>query len=252
MHPENTMAAFASAIELGCRYLETDVHLTADGVLIAFHDDRLDRVTDRQGLVAELSWPEIRQARVGGREPIVEFAELLSAFPEARINIDPKHDAAVPALIRVMRDPRIAERLCIGSFSDRRVAEIRSAIGPAACTALGPWEIAALRAGAWGARPLLDRLRDRPGRCVQVPVRGRLGMPLAEPGLIAAAHEMGLPVHAWTINEPDEMRRLLDLGVDGLFTDRPTTLRAVLVERGEWFGDAASEHGHKPQDGTIA
>ncbi len=238
------MAAFAAAVDLGYRYLETDVHATADGVLIAFHDDRLDRLTDRSGLVAELPWAEIRQARVGGREPIVVFEELLRTFPEARINVDPKHDAAVPLLIRAMRDPGIAARLCIGSFSDRRVAEIRGAIGQAGCTALGPWEIAALRAGAWGAGSLLSRLRRRPGRCVQIPQWGRGGIPLVEPRLLAAAHKLGLPVHVWTINEPDEMRRLLDLGVDGLFTDRPAILRSVLGERGSWFaadaGAAAS------------
>jgi glycerophosphoryl diester phosphodiesterase len=228
------MAAFAAAVELGYRYLETDVHVTSDGVLIAFHDDRLDRITDRQGIVAELPWSEIRRARVAGREPIVEFADLLGAFPEARINVDPKHDAAVVALIRVMRDPSVAARLCIGSFSDRRVADIRDAIGPAACTALGPWEIAALRAGSWGAHPFLARLRNRPGRCVQIPRWGRGGLPLAEPRLIAAAHEIGLPVHVWTINEPEEMGRLLDIGVDGLFTDRPAALRSVLIERGAW------------------
>jgi glycerophosphoryl diester phosphodiesterase len=233
-HPENTLAAFAAAIDLGYRYLETDVHATADGVLIAFHDERLDRLTDRTGLVAEMPWSDIRQACVVGREPIVAFDELLGAFPEARINVDPKHDAAVPLLIRAMRDPGIAARLCIGSFSDRRVAEIRGAIGPAACTALGPWEIAALRAGAWGVRPLLGRLGKRAGRCVQIPQWGRGGIPLIEPRLITAAHDLGLPVHVWTINEPDEMGRLLDLGVDGLFTDRPTVLRSVLQERDAW------------------
>ncbi len=233
------MAAFAAAVDLGYRYLETDVHATADGVLIAFHDEGLDRLTDRTGLVAELPWSDIRLARVDGRQSIVAFDELLGAFPDARINVDPKHDAAVPLLIRTMRDPAIAARLCIGSFSDRRVAEIRDAIGPAACTALGPWEIAALRAGAWGAEPLLGRLRKRPGRCVQIPQWGRGGIHLVEPRLIATAHELGLPVHVWTINDPDEMGRLLDLGVDGLFTDRPSLLRSVLRERGTWVDDGA-------------
>ncbi len=237
-HPENTMAAFAAAVGIGYRYLETDVHVTADGVLIAFHDDRLDRVTNRRGVVAEMPWSEVRQARVGGRETIVPFAGLLSAFPDARINVDPKHDAAVPALIRIMRDPRVAERLCIGSFSDRRVAEIREAVGTGACTALGPWEIAALRAGAWGARPLLGRLRRRPGRCVQVPVRGR-NVTLVEPRLIAVSRDLGLPVHVWTINDPAEMTRLLDLGVDGLMTDVPGVLRDVLAARGEWHPSPA-------------
>jgi glycerophosphoryl diester phosphodiesterase len=234
VHPENTMAAFEAATALGYRYLETDVHVTADGVLIAFHDDRLDRVTDGHGAVAQLDWAEVRRARVDGREPIVEFAELLAAFPEARINVDPKHDAAVRPLISAVRDARAAERVCIGSFSDARVAEIREAFGAAICTALGPWEIAALRAAAWGARPFLGRLRRRPGRCVQIPQRGRWGLPLVEPRLISTAHELGLPVHVWTVNGAAEMARLLDLGVDGIFSDVPGVLKAVLSDRGEW------------------
>ena len=234
-HPENTMAAFAAAVALGYRYLETDVHVTADGVLVAFHDDVLDRVTDRRGPVARLDWSEVRRARVGGLEPIAELAELLASFRDARLNVDPKHDAAVAALIRVIRDAGAVERVCVGSFSDSRVAEIREAFGSAICTSLGPWEIAALRAAAWGARPFLARLRRRPGRCVQVPLRGRGGLPLVEPRLIAAAHELGLPVHVWTVNGAAEMTRLLDLGVDGLFTDVPGVLRTVLAERGEWY-----------------
>jgi glycerophosphoryl diester phosphodiesterase len=165
------MAAFEAAIGLGYRYLETDVHVTADGVLIAFHDDAsIGSPTCRPGRGDGLRGDPAGAPR--GREPIVVFADLLATFPDARINVDPKHDAAVPALIRVVRDAGAAERICIGSFSDSRVAEIREALGPAICTSLGPWEIAALRAGAWGARPFLDRLRRRPGRCVQVP-RGR-------------------------------------------------------------------------------
>lgn len=230
------MAAFQAAVDLGYRYLETDIHATADGVLVAFHDDRLDRVTDRTGLIAELNWSEVRMARLGVGEPIVRFEELLDAFPAARINVDPKHDAAVGGLIDALRNPRIAERLCVGSFSDRRVAEVRRAIGPAACTALTPWEIAALRAASWGARPLLDRLRRRPGRCVQVPLRSWGGLPLVDARLIEAAHHLGLPVHAWTVNDAAEMERLLELGIDGLFTDRPAALRSVLADRGQWTG----------------
>jgi glycerophosphoryl diester phosphodiesterase len=238
IHPENTMVAFASAIALGYRYLETDVHVTADGVLIAFHDDRLDRVTDRRGIVAELPWTEVRRARVAGREPIVAFAELLAAFPDARVNVEPKHDAAVPALVRAIREAGAMERVCVGSFSDRRLAAVREALGPGACTSLGPREILALRLGAWGAGPLLAGLRRRPGRCVQVPLRGR-GLPLIEPRLIAAAHDLGLPVHVWTVNDPAEMRRLLDLGVDGLMSDVPGVLRDELAARGQWHPAAA-------------
>ncbi|HSO29712.1 MAG TPA: glycerophosphodiester phosphodiesterase family protein, partial [Candidatus Sulfomarinibacteraceae bacterium] len=161
-HPENTMVAFASAVALGYRYLETDVHVTSDGVLVAFHDDRLDRVTDRRGIVAELPWAEVRRARVAGREPIARFAELLAAFPDVRINVEPKHDAAVPALIRAIRETGALERVCVGSFSDRRLSAVRDALGQDACTSLGPREILALRLGAWGARQLLAWLGRSP------------------------------------------------------------------------------------------
>ena len=100
---ENSMAAFARAVGLGYRYLETDVHITADGVLLAFHDDVLDRVTDRVGIIAELPWAQVRRAMVDGREPIPRFEDLLGAFPEARINVDPKHDAACEPLADAIR-----------------------------------------------------------------------------------------------------------------------------------------------------
>jgi glycerophosphoryl diester phosphodiesterase len=232
-HPENTMVAFAAAVDLGYRYLETDVHLTADGILIAFHDDRLDRVTDRRGVVAELPWSEVRRARVDGTEPIVEFADILATFPEARISVDPKHDGAVPALIKAIRAAGATERVCVGSFSDRRLAAVRDGLGVGGCTSLGPREITALLFGAWGAGPFLSELRRRPGRCVQVPLRWR-GLTLLGPRLIATAHVLGLPVHAWTVNDASEMARLLDLGVDGLMSDRPSVLRDVLVARRQW------------------
>src|SRR5213078_954322 len=94
-HPENTLPAFQHAIDLGYRYLETDVHATADGVVVAFHDTTLDRVTDHIGRIAELPWSVVREARVAGTEPIPLLEDLLAAWPEARINIDPKVDAVV-------------------------------------------------------------------------------------------------------------------------------------------------------------
>lgn len=225
--------AFAAAVALGYRYLETDVHVTADGVLIAFHDDRLDRVTDRRGLVAELTWSEVSVARVGGTEPVLRFEELLDAFPEARLNIEPKHDAAVAPLIEALRSARALDRVCVGSFSDRRLAEVRRGLGPDACTSLGQAEVAGLRVAAWGLPGFADRLRRRPGLCVQIPVRGH-GTPLADPSLIKVSHDLGLPVHVWTVNDAADMHRLLDLGVDGLMSDWPGLLREVLEQRGEW------------------
>jgi len=116
--PENTAAAFESAVGLGFRYLETDVHCTRDGVLIAFHDDRLDRVTDQRGSIARLDYADVASARVLGREPIPLMEELLGNFPEIRFNIDPKSDAAVGPLIEVIRHTRAQERVCIGSVKE--------------------------------------------------------------------------------------------------------------------------------------
>lgn len=208
-------------------------------MLIAFHDDRLDRVTDATGRVADLPWDVVRRARVAGSEPILRLEELLEAFPDARVNIEPKHDRAVAPLIAIVRDARALDRVCIGSFSDRRVAAVREAFGPAVCTSLGTREVAGLRAAAWGVPGLRQVLGKRPGQCVQIPVSAR-GVPLLTGRVIDGAHALGLPVHAWTINDPDEMRRLLDLGVDGLMTDRPGLLRTVFRERGIWHSPPSS------------
>lgn len=228
--PENTLAAFRAATDEGFRYLETDVHLTSDGVLVAFHDDELDRVTDGSGVLAQLPWAEVRQARIGGTEPIPTLDELLEEFPDARFNIDPKSDHVVVALVRALRRHDAVDRVCIGAFSDARLRRLRSLLGPDLCTSAGPKEIAGLvaasRTGAGGA--------GRSGyRCVQVPVRHRR-VEIVTPAFVATAHAAGCPVHVWTIDEPDEMHRLLDLGVDGIMTDRPSVLKQVLSQRGAW------------------
>ena len=230
--PENTMPAFEGAVRLGYRYLETDVHLTADGALVAFHDDVLDRVTDRTGRIAELPWSEVRRALVDGREPPCLLEDLLGALPETRVNIDPKHDAAVPALAEVIDRTGALDRVCVGAFSDRRLGRLRALLGPGLCTSLGPVGVARLRAAAVGLPA--GRL---PSPCAQVPARaGRVTV--VDEAFVRAAHRRGVQVHVWTVDEPDEMDRLLDLGVDGLMTDRPEVLRDVLIRRGSWSGGA--------------
>ncbi|MBK9178146.1 MAG: glycerophosphodiester phosphodiesterase [Acidimicrobiales bacterium] len=231
-HPENTLPAFAAAVALGYRYLETDVHVTADGVLVAFHDHVLDRVTDRTGVVAELPWREVRRARVGGAEPIPLLEDLLGAFPDARVNIDVKHDAAVEPLARTLGRTTALDRVCIGAFSDARLARLRRLGGPHLCTTLGPAEVARLRLASLTHRGVAAGLR---GACAQVPVRrGRLV--IVDERFVRTSHWAGIPVHVWTVDDPGEMHRLLDLGVDGLMTDRPAVLKAVLTERGTWSG----------------
>jgi glycerophosphoryl diester phosphodiesterase len=228
---ENSMAAFNRAVGLGYRYLETDVHATADGILVAFHDATLDRVTDRTGTVAEMPWRELRMARIGGVEPIPLLVEVLERWPHVRFNIDPKSDAAVQPLVEVIQRSGAIDRVCVGSFSDRRLQRMRVALGPRLCTSMGPGEVLRLRLAAWGVLPRIA-VPSGPA-CAQIPVRqGRIT--LAEPRLLKYAHALRLPVHVWTVNDPEEIRWLLELGVDGIVSDNIVALRAVLQERGAW------------------
>jgi glycerophosphoryl diester phosphodiesterase len=227
--PENTMPAFEHAVGLGYRYVETDVHRTSDGVLLAFHDDVLDRVTDRTGVVAELPWSEVREARVDGTEPIPLLDDLLGTWPELRVNIDPKHDAAVEPLVEVLRRTGAVDRVCIGAFSDERLARVRAAL-PGICTSLGPGGSLQLGLAASGAQEVAEL--EAP--CAQLPPSYG-DTPVVTAEVVAEAHRRGMQVHVWTIDERDEMERLLDLGVDGLMTDRPALLKEVLQARGLWF-----------------
>ncbi|MEY2974208.1 MAG: glycerophosphoryl diester phosphodiesterase [Actinomycetota bacterium] len=223
-HPENTMPAFARAVDLGFVYLETDVHATRDGHLVAFHDPDLERTCGRAGQIAELDLVDVAAARVGGREPIPLFRDLVEAFPEARFNVDCKDDRALEPLVTELRRLDCLDRVCLGSFSDRRLRRLRREFGPALCTSLGPREITLLTAGS----PLAGG-----GRAAQVPVSAG-PVTIVTQRMVERCHRRGLQVHVWTIDDPAEMNRLLDLGVDGIMTDRPEVLRAVLEARGEW------------------
>lgn len=226
--PENTLPAFEHAVSLGYRYVETDVHATADDVLVAFHDPDLDRVTGRSGSIRDMTWAEIESIRVEGTAPIPRLDDLLTTWPDLRINIDPKADTAVQPLLEVLRRPGVLDRVCVGSFSDRRLDEIRRTFGRAVCTSYGPVGTVGLTARSFGL-PL-----GRPhAHAAQLP--HRIGpLCVVSDRLVAHANERDLHVHVWTIDDPDEMVTLLDRGVHGIMTDRPQVLRDVLVARGEW------------------
>ncbi|MEU4575559.1 glycerophosphodiester phosphodiesterase family protein [Nonomuraea sp. ATR24] len=232
---ENSAAAFERAVRLGYTYLETDAHATADGVLLAFHDHTLDRVTDRRGRIAELPYSAVRRARIGGEHEIPLLEDLLGTWPEIRFNIDVKEAAAIAPLAEAIRRTGAYDRVCLTSFSDERLALARAAIGREVCSALGPRGVAALRAAAStsGYGRLLARLVRAGIPCAQVPI-GFRGLPVTTRSLVRTAHAIGMQVHVWTINDAARMERLLDLGVDGIMTDNITGLRTVLEERGQW------------------
>lgn len=224
------MAAFQAAVDLGYAYVETDVHATADGVLVAFHDHTLDRVAGRDGTIADLAWHEVATARIGGSEPIPRFDEVLQAWPGLRLNIDCKSDAAAPLLADAIESHRAWNRVCVASFSDRRRRTVLALLSRPVATVATPGMVGI--ALAFG-RTRLARTPIGAVDCLQIPERTRK-LPVLTRTLIRQTHAAGAQVHVWTVDEPAAMHRLLDLGVDGLMTDRADLLKEVLVERDQW------------------
>ncbi|HEY1918250.1 MAG TPA: glycerophosphodiester phosphodiesterase [Streptosporangiaceae bacterium] len=238
-NPENSWPAFEHAIGLGYRYLETDLHATADGVLVAFHDPALDRVTDRTGRIARLPYAEVAAARIGGTEPIPTAEDLLGAWPQARFNLDVKDEPAIGPLAQLLRRTGAWDRVCVTSFSARRLRATRHALtqqapGRPVCMSLSPSGIAAVKTVS--GQVIARRLAAAGVQCAQVPIR------VATRGFIRRAHALGLQVHVWTVNDRLDMNGLLDLGVDGIMTDDTVVLREVLTGRGMWHpGERAGE-----------
>jgi glycerophosphoryl diester phosphodiesterase len=242
--PENTLPAFDAAVALGYRHLETDAHASSDGVVFAFHDHILDRITDGSGRLSKLTATEIEKADAayyfspdGTTHPIrgtgigvPTMEEVLTRWPDVFVNIDAKSDYVVEPLVDLLRRLDAFDRVCIGAFSDERLRRIRRLTKRAVCTSMGPRSIAA----AW----LASRTRRMPrlqADCVQVPVRARR-LVVVDQRFVDAAHRAGLQVHVWTIDERDDMTALLDLGVDAIMTDRLQLLREVLIARRQWHG----------------
>ena len=220
---ENTVAAFERAYSRGFRYFETDVHATRDGILVACHDQTLRRVAADRARIAALDWSEVSRVPVGGR-PLPLLAELLDAFPDVCFNIDPKSDAAVQPLVDALRPGDTLDRVCVASFSDRRLRWVRAALGPRVCTAAGPRELRTATYQTARSQPILlpgvnvlqiPRILTRSPR---VRVRGE------RVDLLAAAQRVGIPVHVWTVNDEREMDDLLARGVDGVMSDELAAL----------------------------
>ena len=228
---ENSLSAFRRAVDEGYQYLETDVHATSDGVVVVHHDPVLDRTTDLSGVVARLPWQVVRTAKIGGREPVSRLEDLLEELPDALLNIDVKAEGAIQPLIDTLRRMNAFGRVCVASFSEARLSQVRRLAGEGLLTSMGMRAIARL----WAAGRLPAFARGRRGyqRIAQVPAR-QGNLTVVDKRLIAAARRRGIEVHVWTIDEPAQMNELIDLGVDGLMTDRPGALRDVLRDRGLW------------------
>ena len=229
--PQNTMVAFQGAVDLGYRYLETDVHVSRDGRVVVFHDDGLERLTDGRGKVWHHDWSYLTTLDAahqfdpaagyplrgtGVHIPLLE--ELLTTFPEACLNIDLKQESIEHSVADELRRLKAEERVLIGSFHDRRIRRFRAESMGRVATSAGPREVSRAMASAAARRPVRV-IAD----ALQIPPRP------ATRRFIDAVHRVGKQVHVWTVNDPAEMRRLLDLGVDGIVTDRPDLLNQVVL-----------------------
>lgn len=234
--PENTMVAFQGAVDLGYRYLELDVRVTSDAVVVVHHDATLDRTTSHSGKIADLSLEEIHGADAGhhfGEEDgfphrssgviVPTLEEVLLTWPDVHVNIDlkaPRSEWPVADLItRLGRQ----DQVMIGSFNDRRVARFRRITEGRIATSVGPGHAMAM----WAASRL-GRHSAHPAQAFQMPHNYR-AFPIDE-RFVDAVHDSGAHLHVWTVNEPDDMRAMLQLGVDGIVTDRPDLLNEVVAE----------------------
>ena len=245
--PENTMVAFQGAVDLGCPYVETDLHATRDGVLVTIHDETLDRTTDGSGPVSALTLEELKRFDAGYRfspdgggafpfrgkgATVPTLAEVAETFPDVRLNVEVKRSGAplidaVGALVALIEERALHDRILVASFDDRVIREFRRRMGDRVATSSATWEAVRF----WlASRVGLTRWLRCPYDALQVPPRqGRLTV--ADRRFVRAAHRRGLQVHVWTVDEPGEMHRLLDLEVDGLMSDRPDILQEVLASR---------------------
>lgn len=239
--PENTDTSFQGAYELGFRHFETDLHLTADDVLVCFHDPTVERTTNASGRVEDLSLEELQTLDAGFRHgtadgytfrdsgvtvPTLEW--LLTTFPDTSVVVDMKSDGLAGPLAALIDDLGAHERMIVGSFSDARLAEFRDITGGRVPTSVGPTD-----ARLWVLSSRVGRGARADAAALQLPTHLR-GIRVVDEKLVTAAHAAGLHVHVWTVNTIPEMVRLLDIGVDGLITDRPDLLRELLIERGQW------------------
>ncbi len=241
---ENTTAAFRRAVEEGFAYLELDVHATADGVPVVHHDRALDRTTDATGPLAARTAADLRWVRVRGvhrSEPIPHLVDVLAALPGTRVTVELKSGTAVRPVLDVLARLDAWDRVCVGGYHEAWLQAARGLAGAGLFTSMGRASVVGLRLQGWQPQ-LSGWLSGRLSAALGPRVRGDLaqlphrfaGVTVVDADVLRVAHATGREVHAWTVDDPDAMAALLDLGVDGIITDRPDLLRALLVVRGAW------------------
>jgi glycerophosphoryl diester phosphodiesterase len=227
--PENTLLAFGRALSAGATHLETDIHASADGVAVISHDPDLSRVASRSVEVGQLTMRELRRIDLGHGQSFCSLADALDGFPEARFNIDVKDARAAASAVIAIRESRAIGRVLITSFSKKRRSAVADELPGVATSPSVPEFAPALIAAKLGSAPLLRHALDG-FAAVQVPER-RGPVRIVTESTVRRIHAAGAEVHVWTVNEASDMTRLLDLGVDGIVTDRCDVLRVLVDAR---------------------
>jgi glycerophosphoryl diester phosphodiesterase len=229
-HPENTLGAFTAALNSGADILETDVHLSRDGSVIVAHDPDLTRVAGRPGLVADFSERELAEIDLGSGEGFPTLDQLLSQFPHAKFNIDLKTRTAVEPFVEIIRAHRAESRILATSFDEPTRQAVINLLPEVASSTSRSMVIQA-RLRTWLGLPMEKWTVPAEVVALQIPP-AMYGVALVTPSMLRLAKRKGLEVHVWTINNPEDMRRLWTMGVHGIVTDRSDL--AVEV-RGELF-----------------
>ena len=225
---ENSLQAFHHAAALGYRYMETDMQVSADGEIYLFHDDVLERVSNGKGIFSDYTASEIDKFRLHNGEPIPRLADALAELPEAIFNIDIKRANGTRPLAKFLSTHPDSSRVIAASFYKKRLTLLKSlAEKPVQVTAVQS-DVIKLKLMGWGL-PL-----SKPDViAAQVPLT-HYGLPVITPSMVSICKKLAIKLHVWTIDDADVMRWLIDIGVDGIMTDRPSLLREVAIEKGCW------------------
>ena len=223
---ENTIEAFKYSSDLGFVFIETDVQATKDGHVVIFHDATLKRMAGVNKSIKELTLSEVNEIDLldGGKIPLL--SEALETFPDLRFNIDIKTEDALEETIRIIKKMNFLDKTCLASFSSSRLKRIKHLAGPEACISSGQMDIFKMMCQSVGIR-----LKPTKSQCAQIPLK-QWGVPVLTKKFIEIAKEQNKVVHVWTIDNKDQMFELIEFGVDGLMTDKPSVLKEAMVEKG--------------------
>ncbi len=242
--PENTMHSFERAVDLGVDVLETEIHSTADNILVLMHDSTVDRTTNGSGPISAFTLEELKtldagynwSADCGQTFPfrgsgitVPTLEEVFTALPTVRINIDIKQEkpSLVASLCETIRTFDMVDRVMVASFSAKVLKAFRR-VCPEVATSAGTGEVALFYVMNL---VFLGRVYRSPFQAFQIPEYSS-GLRVLTKKFVKTAHGLNLAVHVWTVNETTDMQRLLDLGVDGIVTDYPDRLISLLRETG--------------------